>query len=153
MTIKFSTGLRNGMLNATGFTEAFDNGVMYIYSGSQPTSPDDAVQGTLLGIVTVDGGAFTPGSPTNGLGFDAPASGVLSKAAAESWEFDGITTGTAGWFRLMGNAADSLGASTTLPRMDGSIATYGADLNISNVSITASAPNTIDVFQLTFGES
>jgi len=153
MTIKFSTGLRNGMLNATGFTEAFDNGVMYIYSGSQPTSPDDAVQGTLLGIVTVDGGAFTPGSPTNGLGFDAPASGVLSKAAAESWEFDGIAAGTAGWFRLMGNAADALGASTTLPRMDGSIATYGADLNISNVAITASAPNTIDVFQLTFGES
>lgn len=153
MTIKFSTGLRDGMLNATGLTEALDNGIIHIYSGSQPTSPDDAVQGTLLGKVTVDAGAWTPGSPTNGLGFDAPVNGTLSKAAAEAWQFNGITAGNAGWFRFMGNAADSLGSSTVLPRIDGSIATYGADLNLSNVSITASAPNTIDVFQLTMAEA
>lgn len=153
MTIKFSTGLRNGMLNATGLTEALDNGIIHIYSGSQPTSPDDAVQGTLLGKVTVDAGAWTAGSATNGLGFGAPVNGTLSKAAAEAWQFNGITDGNSGWFRFMGNAADSLGSSTTLPRIDGSIATYGSDLNLSNVAITTGAPNTIDVFQLTMAEA
>jgi len=35
MSVQLSTGLRNGMLNATGFTTAFTNGVLYIYSGSR----------------------------------------------------------------------------------------------------------------------
>ena len=153
MALKFSTGIRDGMLDSTGITEALNDGIIHIYSGSQPTSADDAVQGTLLGKVTVDGGAWTPGSPTNGLGFDTPVNGTLSKAAAENWLFNGIVDGTAGWFRFMGNAADALGSSTTLPRIDGSIATYGADLNLSNVSIVTGAPNTIDVFQLTMAEA
>jgi len=153
MSLKFSTGLRNGIMNATGVTEALNDGIIHIYSGSQPTSPDDAVQGTLLGKVTQDAGAWAAGAATNGLGFDTPSSGTLSKAAAENWQFNGAAAGTAGWFRFMGNAADALGSSTTLPRIDGSIATYGADLNLSNVSITVGAPNTIDVFQLTMAEA
>jgi hypothetical protein len=149
MTVRLSTGLRNNLAGNTGFGATFDNGVIYIYSGPQPLTADSAVSGTLLGKVTVDGGAFAFGTATNGLGFDAPASGVVSKAAAENWKFTGIAAGTAGWFRLMGNASDNLGASTTLPRMDGSIGVSGADLNLSNISIAVDAPNTIDVFQFT----
>lgn len=149
MTIRLSTGLRNGMLNATGFKEAFADGVIYIYSGPQPTTADSAVQGTLLGKVTQDAGAFVFGSSANGLEFDAPASGVISKAAAETWQMVGIAAGTAGWGRLMGNATDALGSSTTLPRFDFSIATSGADLNLSTVAIAVGAPTTIDVFQFT----
>ncbi len=149
MTVRLSTGLRNKLAGTTGFGSTFDNGVIYIYSGPQPLSADNAVSGTLLGIVTVDGGAFSFGTATNGLGFDAPVAGVVSKAAAEDWKFDGIADGTAGWFRLMGNATDSLGSSTTLPRLDGSIGVSGADLNLSNISIVTGAPNTIDVFQFT----
>lgn len=153
MAIQLSTGLRNGMLNATGFTEAFNDGIMHIYSGPQPLNADTAVSGTLLGKVTVNSGAWVAGSPTNGLGFDAPASGVISKAAAEVWSMVAIADGTAGWFRLMGNAADALGASTTLPRLDGSIAQSGGDLNISSTTIVTGAPTTIDVFQFTLPAS
>lgn len=153
MSVQLSTGLRQDMLNATGMKGAFANGVMYIYSGPQPVNADSAVQGTLLGIVTVSAGAFTFGVATNGLNFDAPVAGVLSKAAAEAWQMVGIAAGTAGWFRLMGNATDSLGASTTLPRLDGSIATSGADLNLSNVTIAVGTPVTVDVFQYTLPAS
>lgn len=153
MSVQLSTGLRQDMLNATGMKGAFANGVMYIYSGPQPVNADSAVQGTLLGIVTVGAGAFTFGTSTNGINFDAPVAGVLSKAAAEAWQMVGIAAGTAGWFRLMGNATDSLGASTTLPRLDGSIATSGADLNLSNVTIAVGTPVTIDVFQYTLPAS
>lgn len=150
MTMQLSTGLRNGMLNATGVKEAFTNGVMYIYSGPQPVNADAAVQGTLLGIVTKDAGAFSFGVGTNGLNFDAPAAGVLSKAAADAWKFIGLVAGTAGWFRLMGNPNDALGSSTTLPRIDGTVATVGGDLNLSSVNVVVGAPTTIDVWQLTF---
>lgn len=149
MTIRLSTGLRNAMLDTTGMAGALENGVIYIYSGAQPLSADNAVSGTLLGKVTVDGGAFAFGSPTNGLNFDAPVAGVITKAVAEDWKFDGIVDGTAGWFRFMGNATDALGSSTTLPRIDGSVGTSGADLNLSNISIVTAGPNTVDVFQIT----
>lgn len=149
MSLQLSTGLRNGMLNSTGFTEAFNDGIIYIYSGPQPANADAAVQGTLLGRITVNNGAWSAGSPTNGLGFDAPVSGVISKAAAEVWRMLGIADGTAGWFRLCGNAADAGGSSTTLPRMDGSVAISGGDMNLSSINIVTGIPTTLDVFSFT----
>ncbi len=152
MSVQLSTGLRNGMLNATGFTTAFTNGVLYIYSGPQPLNADQAVQGTLLGIVTKAAGAFAFGTSTNGLNFAAPAAGVVAKDS-NAWQMVAIAAGTAGWFRLMGNPVDALGSSTSLPRMDGSIATAGGDLNLSSVNIASGAPTTIDVFQFTLPAS
>jgi hypothetical protein len=148
MTIKLSTGLRNAIAGTQGFAGALADGVIEIYTGAQPTTADSAVTGMLLGTVTLAGGAFTPGSPTNGLALGAPVAGVVSKAA-DLWQFTGVATGAAGWFRYKGNAVDTGASSTTLPRMDGSIATSGGDMNLSNLSITVGAPNTIDAFSFT----
>ena len=152
MTCELSTGLRNGMLNATGMKEALTNGVLYIYSGTQPASPDSAVSGTLLMIITKASGAFSFGTATNGLNLGAPAGGVVAKDT-DVWSGVGIAAGTAGWFRLMGNATDSLGASTTLPRMDGSVGTAGSDLNLVSTTIAIGTPVTIDTFQYTLPAS
>lgn len=148
MTIRLSTGLRNAMVGSTGFTGALASGVIEIRSGTQPASADAAATGVLLGIVTVDGAAFTPGSPANGLVFSAPVDGRVTKNL-DNWRFTGLATGTAGWFRHVGNALDSGGSSTTLPRMDGSIGTSGADMNLSNISIQDSVPATVDVYSFT----
>jgi len=148
MSVNLSTALRNGMLNATGMTTAFANGVLYIFSGPQPLNADAATQGTLLLKITKDAGSFAFGTSTNGLNFAAPASGVVAKDS-NNWQGVGLVDGIAGWFRLMGNPSDSLGSSTSLPRMDGSVGTAGADLNLSSVNIVTSAPTTIDVFQFT----
>lgn len=150
--LRFSTGLRNGILNATGIKEAMADGVLRIYSGAQPVSADNAVSGTLLLEVTVDGGAFSHGSATNGLEFDAPAAGVLSKAAAETWRGNGLADGVAGWFRFCANPVDSGGSSTTLARIDGSVGRSAADLNLSNVNIAVGVPNTIDVFSISMDQ-
>lgn len=147
MTIRFSTGLRNNLAGSTGFAGTFEKGVIEIYTGTQPTTADAAVVGTLLGTMTLASGAFTPGSPTNGLTFAAAADGAVSKTGV--WSFVGVAAGTAGWFRLKGNATDTGGVSTILPRMDGSCATSGADLNISNIVIAVGAPNTCDTFVYT----
>jgi hypothetical protein len=147
MTIRLSSGLRNGLLNATGFTEAFNNGVLYVYSGPQPLTADAAVSGTLLGIVTQDAGAFAFGTATNGLQFETPSNGILVKKITQNWKFNGLADGVAGWFRLMGNPVDNLAISTTLPRLDGSCGTQGAgDMVMANIQIANGAPNTVDVF-------
>lgn len=149
MTVKLSTGLRNNMAGAKGFAESFKDGVLHIYSGPQPLSPDNAATGTLLAIITKDGGAFTPGAPDNGLVFDTPANGTVAKKAADTWKGVGLAAGNAGYFRLMGNAADTGAASATLPRMDGSCGTSGADLNLSNIAFAVGAPQSVDVFAFT----
>ena len=147
MALRLSTKLRDNLAGTTGFASTFANGVIEIYSGAQPATADSAVTGTLLGTVTLNSGAFTPGVATNGLTFAAASGGAVSKSGV--WSFNGIAAGTAGWFRLKGNATDAGGVSTTLPRLDGSIAVSGADLNLSNIVIAVSAPNTIDTFTWT----
>ena len=147
MTVRLSTGLRTSLAGTTGFGATFANGVIDVYSGSQPNSADAAVTGTLLGTVTLNSGAFTPGAATNGLTFAAAAAGTVAKSGV--WSFNGVAAGTAGWFRFRGNAADAGALSTALPRLDGSIATSGADLNLSNISIAVGAPNTVDTFTWT----
>ena len=149
MTVRLSTGLRNNLAGPLGFGSTFDKGVIYIYSGPQPLTADAPVSGTLLGIVTKDGGAFSFGAPANGLTFDVPVGGAVSKST-DAWRLTGLAEGTAGWFRLMGNTADALGASAVKPRLDGTCGTTGADLNVSNISIVVGAPTTIDVFQFAF---
>jgi len=142
MTIRFSTGLRNSLLDTASMKTALANGIIELRSGSQPATADSAATGTLLAIVTENGGAFTPGSATNGLNYGTAASGSMPKDAND-WEYTGIAAGVVGWFRFKGNALDDDLASTTLPRIDGSVAKSGANMNISNVNITIGAPGSI----------
>ena len=146
--IRLSTALRNNLCGSTGFAATFANGIIEVRTGTQPATADAAATGTLLGTVTLASGAFTPGTATNGLTFAAASAGSVSKSG--TWSFNGVAAGTAGWFRLKGNALDNDLLSTTLPRLDGSIAVSGADMNLSNISIAVSAPTTVDSFTFTF---
>jgi hypothetical protein len=100
-----------------------------------------------VGAATMSGGV----AAVNGLTFAAPASGAVSKSGI--WSFNGAVAAgagtTAGWFRLVASTVDAGGASTTLERLDGSIAVSGADMNLSNITIVSGAPNTIDTFTYT----
>lgn len=150
MTIRLSTKLRNNLVSTTGFSTTFANGYIEVYTGAQPANADAAVTGTLLGTITLASGAFTPGVATNGLTFAAAASGAVSKSGV--WSFNGVAAGTAGWFRLKTNAEAVGGisdASFLFARVDGSIAVSGSDLNLSNITIAVSAPNTVDTFTWT----
>lgn len=129
--------------------DVFRDGVLRIYSGSQPTNADAAATGTMLLEITESAGAFVAGAFDNGLEFGDAASGAISKASAETWQDAGIASGTAGWWRFCANPTDAGAASTTLPRIDGNVGTSGADLNMSTVSIVAGSTYTIDTFTLT----
>ena len=147
MTVRLSTQLRTNLAGSTGFAATFANGIIEVRTGTQPATADAAATGTLLGTITLNSGAFTPGTSTNGLTFATAAGGAVSKSGV--WSFNGVAAGTAGYFRLKGNALDNDALSTTLPRLDGSIATSGADLNLSNISISPGAPSTVDSFTWT----
>lgn len=137
---------RNGIYTATssgavvtviapGGTGAAHNGLALA-----ATATGDMV-GTSSGNIT--GGV----AATAGLQFAAPSAGTISKSGV--WSFDGLAVGTAGWFRIKASAADADASSTTAVRLDGSVAVSGADMNLSNISITIGAPNTIDTFTYT----
>lgn len=100
------------------------------------------------GTTATSGGNMSGGvTPVNGLTFGAPSAGTVSKSGV--WSFNGLAVGTAGCFRFVASVADANGTSTTLARMDGSVATSGADLNLANIAITLNAPNTCDAFTWT----
>lgn len=240
--MRLSTGLANRMLDTSCLKEVFDNCIIDIYSGAQPTLPDSIPNGTLLctvskasgaitaeaaavGTVTLTGGAagsvntITVNSIdilggavafnasltqtaadvalqinrnpknalylatsagavvtltavnglgtlpngwvvtatlttitasyanmaggvdcVNGLRWDVAAGGVISKLTADTWSGNGLATGTAGWFRIRQSSEAGTTSSTTAPRIDGSIGTSGADLNLGSLTVSVGAP-------------
>ena len=152
MPEKFTTTHANMLCSAV--RTAYANGVMAIYGGaSQPADANDTEAGTLLALITVSSGAFTPGVTTNGLNFDAPSSGVLSKAAAETWSGVGLaaagTGTTATYFRFYDNSQDT-GASPTGLRFDGAIGTTStSELQMTVTTIVEGAPVVINSFTYT----
>ena len=143
MTIKTSTGLRNAMLASAPFRVAMNLGNMKIYAGVAPGDADAAIPvGTVL-LCTI-----TNNATGTGLTFEADASaGVIVKTASEIWKGVNLATGAAAFYRLVG-ASDNAASSTTQPRVQGTVATAGADLNLSSVSLTAGANQTIDFFSM-----
>lgn len=135
MHLVWSTGLRDLVGTDTGFKAALDYGVLYLYSGPPPATPDLPPSGVLLAKITDSSGAFTFGDPTNGLTFEDCADGVVFKAAWQTWSGNAVANGTVGWARLMGNGSDSLLGSTTLPRIDFDVGV--SDCGILLVNLTA----------------
>jgi len=125
------------------------NGILRIYSSSQPANADTAYAGTLLLEITVGAGAWVAGSEANGLEFGDETDGYLEKCADETWSGVAVASGTAGWWRFYANGADAGGASTTLPRIDGSCGLSGTDMVMPSTTITSGRTYTFDDFKLT----
>jgi len=143
MALSISTGLRNGILDASALNTLLSTGEIRIFSGSAPADADAIESGTLL--VTIN--------TSTGSGFDlkfqlTAAAGVLSKQT-NTWDGVAVATGVAGYFRYCADKTDPGTATTTEVRIQGAVATSGAELNMSNTSITSAATTTIDTFDIT----
>lgn len=136
MAFKLSTGLQNAL--ATALDTNMANGYLQIYSGAQPADPDDEPSGTLLVTLTDDGGAFTPGTATNGLNLDSASvsDGQIPIDSTETWQGTAVATGIAGCFVFRENADLKEDGSTTRKRISGTVGTSGADLNLTSTTIT-----------------
>lgn len=79
----------------------------------------------------------------NGLQWSAPAALALTKPATDTWSGIGANTGTAGWFRICAPNDAGTAADPTMCRIDGTISTSGADMNLPSLSVVASSPFSI----------
>lgn len=106
------------------------------------------ITATIANGSTMAGGV----AAVNGLSFNAGVAGVLAKRATETWQGAGLSTATAGWFRLKGADLDAGAADPTgvFRRLDGAIATAGAQLNMANTAIVAPAVQTLATFNINF---
>jgi hypothetical protein len=149
MTVRLSTGMRNKLLDGGtggGVKGALELGFIGIYTGAQPASADTGATGTLLGVVTRDGDGAT------GLQFGSASAGVIAKAA-QVWRFTGLADGTAGWWRFYPAGDTPTSNSSTAARIDGSVGSAGADINMTNVTVQTSAVSTVDSFTITMPTS
>lgn len=93
---------------------------------------------------TAVGTAVTGVNSANGLLFNAAAAGSLAKDSAQTWSGVAGASGVAGWFRVVGAPTDPGTADSgyIYPRIDGNVATSGANLNLTSTNITATATQT-----------
>jgi hypothetical protein len=131
MTFKFSTAVKNGMLDAVE-TAIGTAAILKIRTGAAPTNVSDADTGTVLATLNL---------PTDWM---AAASGG-AKAKSGTWEDTAAdNTGTAAHFRIY--ASDG-----TTVHMQGSVTATGGggDMTLDNVSVTSGQDVTITSFTLT----
>lgn len=82
MTLRYSTGFRNHLAGGGSFKNAFQNGRIEIYTGSQPATADAAVTGTLLCTITNNNGAHTA---------EVRATGTITLTGGASGSIDTVT--------------------------------------------------------------
>ena len=138
-SFKISTGLRNYRLGTGSFSAGMSGFLIKIYGSTTsqaaadaliPATADAAIgSATLLCTISVDGGG------TGGT-FGTPASGVIAKAAAETWTGTNVASGYASFYRGVLNS-DTGALSTTEKRVQGSVGTVGKDLIIANAYMTS----------------
>lgn len=140
MAIKASTGTRNYLLDTGSLKAAFNLGFIKIYAGTVPATADASIgAATLLCTISVNGGG-------TGLTMEASAdSGVLEKNASETWQGTNAATGTATFYRHVA-PGDTGASSTTERRLQGTVGLAGADMNLSDVDLTASAVQSLDYY-------
>ena len=142
---KFSTGMRDAMINGSSAKALLTGCVMRIYKASAaPADADAAATGTLLMVLSAGGTGA-------GFSFDAvTGEAALVRAAAEVWKTNAIgADGTMRYFRMVA-PTDNGAQSTSAVRVQGKVGTAaGADMMVSNADVVAGGPWILNYFRLT----
>lgn len=156
MAVRLSTGAVNALAGGGAgdgsFKDVFANAVIVIRTGTQPANADAAESGDILGMITVGGGAFTGGSATNGLNWDAAVAGVCAKPSSEEWAIIPSASGTAGWGRLYANDMTT-GESTSAVRIDLACGVGAGELRFSSTNLTATVKSVVNSLNITVPKS
>jgi hypothetical protein len=142
MAEKMSTALCNKLLDTNCLKTIFNAAEIRIYSGSVPATADAAITGSLIATVKQAAGS---------LGWGASAvAGVLAKSGT-AWTDPSATGGVATHYRLVQSADDDSADSGFIhPRVQGTVGTGGADMNVGNTTITASSTFEVNYFTQAF---
>lgn len=138
--MKFSTGLRNKMLDTGSFKSIMALGEIKVYSGTAPATADAAATGTLLCTYTVSSGGTKLSMAASA------ADGVLTKDSA-TWSGVPVATGTAGYYRHVA-AGDTGASSTTEARVQGTVGQAGADFLLGSTSFVTGVTREISYYAI-----
>lgn len=142
---KFSTGMRDAMIDGSSAKALLTGCVMRIYDASAaPADADAAATGTLLMELSAGGTGA-------GFSFDAvTGEAALVRAAAEVWKTNAIDDdGTMRYFRMVA-PTDNDAQSTSAVRVQGNVGTAaGADMMVANADVVAGGPWILNYFRLT----
>lgn len=108
---------------------------------------------TTITKTTVNMGSGVAGvTALNGLKFGDGVAGAIDKLASQTWSGTAVANGVATWFRYVGSVADSgvLDSTESQMRMDGTVSTSGAQLNLTSTTIASGGVETISSFPVTF---
>lgn len=132
MALITSTGLAAHLMVTGSAKDAFDGGLIKVYSGTAPATADDAVTGTLLWTISVNGAG-------TGITFESAAvDRSLVKETTETWS-GATTAGTASYWRLVASG-DTGVSSTSQKRIQGTCGSTGSpDLFMSSTTLTTDA--------------
>lgn len=129
--LKYALTLKNARLDAIT-TALGSSGFLRIYSGTQPTNPDTALSGNTLGAELALTAIFAP----------TVLSGVLTANAITS-DSSADNSITATWGTLC--------TSGGTRKIDFSVGTSGADLNLNSVAISSGASVAVSSLTITAG--
>lgn len=129
LNTRISIEAQNAQLDA--LAPLLNAGVLRLYDGAQPATPNTAVGAQVLLA------ELTFGNPA----FGAAAAGVIT-ANAITADSVANATGTAAWCRL-------LKSNGTSAIMDGSVGTVGCNVNLDSVLIQAGAQVSITALTIT----
>jgi hypothetical protein len=109
------------------------------------------VASTATTITKTDSNMAGGVTAVNGLTWGDSAAGVLVKNPVETWQGTAVATGTAGYFRIEAAVSDAgaLDSSELVIRLDGAVATSGAELNMASTSVVSAAVQTLSSFSIT----
>lgn len=145
MALKFSTEIRRMLLVSGSLKSILDGGLVRIYSGPVPASPDSALSGnTLLVEVDASGSLLT---------FEGMApNGILMKSLDQEWGANVNVSGTPTFFRYV-KPSDTGSATAGEVRIQGTAGGPASDMTITNAVLTEGTPHRIDYFAISIPES
>ncbi|MFG0610833.1 hypothetical protein [Delftia sp. WSY_14] len=147
MTTKASTGLRNHMLATGSLKAALDGGFLELYGCPEVSIPATADAALDPAVHKLLARIYSDGTSAGLTLSTTAADGFIEKLSTQTWTGTVIESGTVRFFRFVG-ASDAGGLSITLPRLQGTVARAGADLNITSVDLPVGAPQAVNFFSI-----
>ena len=148
--VRLSLGVQWRWLDTWGLRYILDYGVIEIYDGALPASPDLAPPGNTLARVTTGGLNFTPGLRAEGaLRLHQPEIGRLTIFPGDQWIVKVTHSGRALSWRWLSNLADPNGDDPVgdYPRLDGAV---GGALLLASDQLVAGQQKPVAGFFLQF---
>lgn len=149
MSITVSTKFKELILGPNSFGDIFDGGRILLYDGVQPANADMAALTPAIAEITTNGLAWAPGGNSSG-GLQYELAGQwVTKATAQVWKLNALSSGTPTWFRIFSSADDNNALSYSYARIDGAVSdTPATELVLPNVSLVQG--NRLDIQQFLF---